>query len=496
MNIALMHYHLRPGGVTTVMLRQARALLEAGDRVLAISGESPAAAEDWDGIPLEIIPGLRYDRQGSAVSGAGELAAALTETLESFHPDAVVVHNPLIRKNSSFLGAIKTLAGRGFPLLLQNHDLAEDFRPDVYPDEEYPANCHYAVINSRDYGYLCEAGLKAEGLHLVPNEVRPLAASPGLKKERCLYPVRAIRRKNTGEALLLSLFVADEGRRSGASTVEGRRVAITQAPATRSDETVYLHWKALALELGLPVEFEAGQRHSFADLLGSSFTALTTSVKEGFGFSFLEPWTAGLAVTGRRIGYVCRDFEQAGVSFEGFYDALFLPDCGATADYPRRFAVKIAETRRALYAAFGRNEAAPLRGETPVPAEVAGPLDFGALDEELQEDFIRKAAADKGLRDALEEANPFLKTFASPETASSSAAHTARAALIEANRAAVLASYSQERAASRLRESCRAVSTPVVHAISRGVLLDRFLDPSRFFLTGVAGFPPERGEQR
>jgi hypothetical protein len=487
-NIALLHYHLRPGGVTTVMLRQATALLEAGDRVLAVSGENPAAAEDWEGILLALAPGLRYDHHGSAVSGVEELAAALTKTLEAFHPDAVVIHNPLIRKNSSLLGAVKALAGLGFPLLLQNHDLAEDFRPDVYPDEEYPENCHYAVINSRDYGYLREAGLKAEGLHLLPNEVRPVTASPGLKKERCLYPVRAIRRKNIGEALLLSLFIADADRRSGTPPVEGRRLAITQGPVTRSDEAVYLRWKALALELGFPVEFEAGQRYSFADLLGSSFTALTTSVKEGFGFSFLEPWTAGLAVTGRRIGYVCRDFEQAGVSFEGFYDALFVPDCGATADYPRRFAAKIEETRRALYAAFGRNDAAPPHGETP-SAETAGPLDFGALDEELQEDFIRKAAADKGLRDAMEQANPFLKNFASPDSAP-------RDALVKANRTAVLAAYSQEHAASLLRESCRAASTPVVHAISRGVLLDRFLDPARFFLTGVAGFPPERGEQR
>jgi hypothetical protein len=472
LNIALVHYHLRPGGVTSVMLRQARALLEAGDSVLAVSGESPAAPEDWAGVPVKVIPGLRYDRYREENSGAGPASASgetasLAETfagiLDGFRPRAVVVHNPLIRKNALLIGALRELVRRGFPLLLQNHDLAEDFRPDVYPDEDYPENCHYAVINSRDHAFLREAGLKAEGLHLLPNEVSPVSATSGLRRISYLYPVRAIRRKNIGEALLLSLFIP-----------EGRVAAISQPPTTERDAVYYGRWKALAGELSLPVQFETGRNVRFEEVLGGAFAVITTSIKEGFGFSFLEPWTAGLAVTGRRIGYVCGDFERNGVNFEGFYGALRLPVCGETSDYPRRFAAKQEEARRALYAAFG----AAFAGALPSCCTPAGEeLDFGAMDEELQEDFIRKAAASRDLKNAAARANPFLEKFA---------AWKPDPALVEANRAAVLAAYSREKTASLLREACRAASRPVVQSISRTALLERFLETERLFLTGIA----------
>lgn len=453
------------------MLRQARALLEAGDSVLAVSGESPAAPDDWTGVPMKVVPGLRYDRYREESAGAvsapaaetaGALAEVLAGILDGFRPDAVVVHNPLIRKNALLIGALRELVRRGFPLLLQNHDLAEDFRPDVYPSEDYPENCHYAVINSRDQAFLREAGLKAEGLHLLPNEVRPVSATAGLRRISYLYPVRAIRRKNIGEALLLSLFIP-----------EGRVAAISQPPTTERDAGYYGRWKALAGDLSLPVQFETGRNARFEEVLGGAFAVITTSIKEGFGFSFLEPWTAGLAVTGRRIGYVCGDFERNGISFAGFYSALRLPVSGETADYPRRFAAKQEEARRALYAAFG-TPFTPPAGTAAVPD---GELDFGALDEELQEDFIRKAAASRELKNAAASANPFLEKLA---------AWKPDPVLVEANRAAVLAAYSREKTAALLREACRAASGPVIQSISRAALLERFLEPERLFLTGIA----------
>ncbi|MDR2142952.1 MAG: glycosyltransferase family 1 protein, partial [Treponema sp.] len=141
MKIALLHYHLKPGGVTTVVLRQAQALREAGDEVLVLSGEEPSGVSGWEGITVKVVPELHYD-QWRPASG-GNLAAAVLEALkpEWRGADVIVVHNPLIRKNSALLGALKELA-RGECLLLQNHDLAEDFRPDVYANEEYPENCH------------------------------------------------------------------------------------------------------------------------------------------------------------------------------------------------------------------------------------------------------------------------------------------------------------------------------------------------------------------
>jgi hypothetical protein len=51
--------------------------------------------------------------------------------------------------------------------------------------------------------------------------VAPVAATAGLERNRYLYPVRAIRRKNIGEALLASLFIP-----------KGRTVAVTLPPTT------------------------------------------------------------------------------------------------------------------------------------------------------------------------------------------------------------------------------------------------------------------------
>jgi hypothetical protein len=59
--------------------------------------------------------------------------------------------------------------------------------------------------------------------------------------------------------------------------------------------------------------------------MNSAICVITTSVKEGFGFSFLEPWTAGRTVIGRRIDYVCKDFEEAGVRFDKLYSEIKIP---------------------------------------------------------------------------------------------------------------------------------------------------------------------------
>jgi hypothetical protein len=263
---------------------------------------------------------------------------------------------------------------------------------------------------------------------------------------------------------LLSLFIP-----------EGRTVAITQPPTTERDMAVYRRWKELALELGLPVEFEAGTGTGFSRVLGSAAAVVTTSIKEGFGFSFLEPWTAGLAVAGRRIGYVCRDFEEAGLRFDAFYDSIGLPPCEITKDYPARFQDGLERAIRGLYAAFGKEIPAAI--DAMIKNRAASLPDFGAMDETMQEDFVRHAAADRGLRRAAGEINPFLNGLSE---------WTPDPSVIEANRGAVLSSYSRERIANILRESCRAAAAPVVQSISRSGLLELFLDPSRISLIGIA----------
>jgi glycosyltransferase involved in cell wall biosynthesis len=458
------------------LLHQARGLADAGDDVLIITGED---AEGDPGLPVAVVEALGYDRNREGLSAAPDaegtgLADALIAAMEAHWgatADIFHVHNPLIQKNSALLPALKLLERRGIPLLLQNHDLAEDFRPNVYAArEDYPENCHYAVINSRDYSFLLRAGLKPEGLHLLPNEVSPIQAVEGPERKRYLYPVRAIRRKNIGEALLISLFIP-----------KGMTLTITLPPSTGKDETIYRYWVDLARELGLPVEFEAGLSSGIGELFGTARCIVTTSVKEGFGFSFLEPWTAGRSVIGRRIDYVCRDFEDEGIRFNS-------PADGSVAQYSTLqiptdyiaipvFKKKLERTITDIYRAFALDlpkYSIRLPEYRFFPDET---IDFGRLDEELQAGFIRILSSNEAVFRELAALNPFLEGLADwrPDDG-----------LIEANRRHVSQAYGRERITALLRSIYQLVrDRPVSQRISKSMLLELCLDPRQLFLVGV-----------
>jgi glycosyltransferase involved in cell wall biosynthesis len=480
---------MRRGGVTSVITHQAAALMEAGDDVLIISGEPPEGplVAPWESgsavreIPVAVVDGLKYDRFRKPADPSGSLSKAGQELAESIEAamtglwgeaaDIVHVHNPLIRKTAALIPALNILNSRGLRLLLQNHDLAEDFRPDVYVDGgDYPANCHYAVINSRDYSFLHRAGLKLEGLHLIPNEVVPVTATRGLKRSRYLYPVRAIRRKNIGEALFVSLFLP-----------KGKTVAVTLPPTTEQDEVIYRNWVNFARELELPVEFEVGTQGSFADVFGSALAVLNTSVKEGFGFSFLEPWTADRAVLGRRIDYVCRDFEEAGIRFTSpakktdlFYKAINIP-----MEYiaPPVLKNKMEHAMTVIYEAFGMEPpsyAIRMMDDMIFSDQM---IDFGRLDEELQAGVIRIMASNNAAYREIRALNPFLAGFADWQSDEE---------LIAENNRRIREAYGKERIAAILRQTYQAViTTPILHKLSKILLLELYLDPLRLSLVGV-----------
>jgi glycosyltransferase involved in cell wall biosynthesis len=63
------------------------------------------------------------------------------------------------------------------------------------------------------------------------------------------------------------------------------------------------------------------QAFGVAELYAAGTAAVTTSVLEGFGFGFLEPWCAGRVVIGRRLPVV-DDFIREGLRMEHFYRRL------------------------------------------------------------------------------------------------------------------------------------------------------------------------------
>jgi hypothetical protein len=214
--------------------------------------------------------------------------------------------------------------------------------------------------------------------------------------------------------------------------------------------------------------------HSLEDLLGSSVCAISTSVKEGFGFSFLEPWTAGRGLLGRRIDYVCKDFEQAGIQFDSLYSSIEIP-----LEYvPDGLSRKMESAMTRIYSAFGL--AAPDSVMRTLAEDMAGrrTIDFGRLDEAMQEVVIRAACNDKRVRQAVAEASPVLACLDSWHEDSY---------LIEENRKAIALQYGKERITARLLEIYGAVmERQVRQRISRPALLDLYLDPLRLSLVGIS----------
>ncbi len=480
MQIAIVHYHLRTGGVTRVIEHALEALAGSGLRIVVLSGEAPAEPLPH-GTPVVVLEGLGYEEQRARWDGrelARRLRRAAREALGG-GPDLWHIHNHSLGKNLAMPGAVQDLARAGEALLLQLHDLAEDGRPHLYRRLReslaaeggdpsallYPlgGRVHYAVLNGRDRGWLAAAGVPAGRLHLLPNAV--WLPSPGggppaplpLEAERLwLYPTRAIRRKNIGEFLFWSALAG-----------EGDRFAATQAPANPAEQPVYQRWKAVAEALRLPVTFELGARYAgdFVHLLASAHALVTTSITEGFGLAFLEPWLLGRPLAGRDLPEITRDFLDMGIDLGGLYGRLPVPlDWVGADDLGRRLRTAL---ERSL-AAYGRRSAPELEERAWAAWVQDRRVDLGRLDEPLQERALRRLlATPPGERPVAP-----LRVDGGP-------------ARIAHNRARILAELGLERYAERLRHLYGDVAgsgQEPLGAASGEALLDACLAPERLFL--------------
>jgi hypothetical protein len=461
MRIALIHYHIKPGGVATVIKQQVHAL-KAAHEVLVLVGEPPESSPDFDTI---CISGLGYDRSNGKLADPYQVSLDIFNAIYARWPegcDVLHIHNPTLAKNRVFLTILDSLQEKGMNLLLQIHDFAEDGRPNVFFKEKYPANCHYAVINTRDRDILLSAGLKPEGLHYLPNPVDAFDGSPGKKpyKNYVLYPVRAIRRKNIGEAILLSLFF-----KHNASLV------ITQPPNSPADLKSYHDWKKFVKEKGLDVIFEAGMGHDFPSLVYGSNCIITTSITEGFGFSFLEPWTAGKSIWGRYLPDICRDFEDDGIRLDHLYEKLSVPLDWMDLD---RFRNDWFKSVRQIPKAFDypMEESCIKKSYELMTANEL--IDFGILNERYQGQILSRLLNQRQNMNTLCSLNPFLYEFSESNEIQ---------VRIRSNDRIVRAVYNKAMYAEKLINIYRRVlQTPVQQQIQKNVLLARFLNLENFSL--------------
>ncbi len=361
MKVAIVHYHLNRGGVTQVIINQLTALNDraADGPRLEVAILYGGRSASW---PEAIISGLRsidvslhavseldYDENRPKTTDLAEqLQATLGQVGFGSHDTVVHVHNHSLGKNSELSRAITALAESGYAMLLQIHDFAEDMRPNQYrriccdsgdpdfdavPTKLYPqaTHVHYAVLNGRDYWIMCNAGVDKSRLHVLPNaasELGPLHPKESSRdmlerhfgiprSDRFLvYPVRGIRRKNLGEALLWSAM-------AGRNTSFG----LTLTPLNPVEQKSYLRWRSLAQQLELKWVFELGETREMdlSQILSASDQVLTTSVAEGFGMVFLEAWLAGRTLAGRDLPSITADFVASGMRFPDLQPSLHIP---------------------------------------------------------------------------------------------------------------------------------------------------------------------------
>lgn len=435
-NVVFVHHHLNRGGVTHVILNQLSSIEKLAKQgreihVAILYGGRESIDEkrraEFESLNLEFveIPQLEYDSLREDFSRDDQLDRLMIEKLEELSFDSsntiLHVHNHSLGKNAALPMALQSLAREGYRLFLQLHDFAEDFRAenyrslttqllrlsgsmsDVYPDAK---QIHYSAINRRDKQILSQLGLSKSVVHYLPNAV-PLpprfrnhqaaksefATSYGLDPDvpLLIYPVRGIRRKNIGEAILLTAISADP-----------IYVGLTLEPLNEVEAGSYSHWKQFATDLHLPVLFDLAKGLSFETNIAAADSILTTSVAEGFGLVFLESFSFGKQLIGRDLVSVTDDFRQQGIQFENLYSEIRIPlQLVNRTDFKQQLQEILTQT-------WDRYEQ-PFESENVdqyfTSIEERGWIDFAMLTCDQQRGVISSAVRDPRVRKTIEDDN-------------------------------------------------------------------------------------------
>ena len=403
MNIAIVHYHLEKGGVTRVIENTIESFskLPNSPNFVVLSGRKYTGNKIKN---VKIIDGLDYSTPDKSISPKilkERMEDAAIEGLQE-KPDLWHIHNHSLGKNPTLTKACSLIATAQYPVLLHPHDFAEDGRPsnfhflkEVYK-ETYPTskNIHYAVLNQRDLTFI-KILLKnsASKAHILANAIPPpnkrcdaINKLPELPANLFLYPVRAVRRKNLGELVLLS------------SAYDDLYFANSLGPTNPAFTSIYNRWKKFSKNMELPITFGMGEQIdcTFEDFVNSASGVITTSIAEGFGLGFLEPWTFDKFLHGRNISEITEDFSKLGIKLNHMYnkieiDLKHLKNSGVLKS-------KIKSVLNKFFSDYGQE--LPKNAEKIAYNSIVknNMLDFGKVDELMQEEIIlsvRKSEAAK-----------------------------------------------------------------------------------------------------
>ena len=372
--LIIIHYHFLPGGVCSAVKNSLVALNQTGwlaQRSLKVlTGQTGGLDEfvrfldQWGiQIQVEVDARLAYsDRVWSEPDNFWDDASALATWLlrQGRGTSLFWTHNPTLGKNG-LLTAGLMLAGQQAEdtdsphrFLHHIHDFSECGRlwnlmnlrrcwgsgglEDFYPVAN---NVGYAVLNSADSLRLAQAGIPKDRIFHLPNAVASIRAEKKKTKESIavelqryarnrgyrfeperqwwILPIRLIRRKNVVEALLL------------AATTDNPPQLLVTLDANSEPERPYAeavkdlfrrHNHAAVVGFGHEL---VGSAFGFDDLLLASDVVVTTSLLEGFGFSFLEGANRGIPLVGRNLNELTSDFAEAGFPGDSLYEQFLVP---------------------------------------------------------------------------------------------------------------------------------------------------------------------------
>lgn len=352
-----MHYHLNRGGVTRIIESQVHGIrLNHSDIHVKILCGISSGVVNMDNVEIVEDCLLNYMPPDIPVEHLSKSVVSIISLIKSHLTNHTIIHshNPNLGKNPALSVALYQIACDGIQVINHYHDFAEDRPVNMklferslpFMTAETPASIlypalpgyHYIVLNSCDEKRLINKGVDLRQVHFLPNPV----AEPGTRQKEitdlkkkvssilgfesyaklCCYPVRAIQRKNIGEFILMAVLFGE---------IAG--FAITLAPLNPVEIPAYERWKSFCTDHSINIRFEAGDLVDYDELIAISDFCITTSIREGFGMIYMEPWLAGTSVIGRELPCVVTDLKKHGMQFPRLYKSFLVQTAQGMEDF-------------------------------------------------------------------------------------------------------------------------------------------------------------------
>jgi hypothetical protein len=369
------HYHNRPGGVNKVIGYYAEAHAELCAKappqtVFANFIICKNDLKDGSAFPagkMRDVPECDYRFYSTKDAFLNKREILIRRLMAIIYservpkPLCVVGHNLTLGKNcalSSAFAFCSRLCENGtddvrfFSII---HDFAEEGRSDCLKqinslrdlgidiwDDLYPKtnNLRFVAPNKRNYTLLKKSGFNVD---LLANPVETEKVKRrGIVQERRIavkklisyskrqhtpfdpalptlfYPARVISRKNIIEALLVSSIICKVN------------LLVGKCGPSAAHRALYSKIRKLCVKYKAPVVFDCSEpfapkksKNGFPSILFDVADAcISTSIAEGFGYAFYEPWTNNRYIIGRRP----MDFSPVpGMKFPGLYARMPIP---------------------------------------------------------------------------------------------------------------------------------------------------------------------------